>query len=197
MKIKILSFCGSSRKGSLNQQLLDIAESGAIAAGAEVTKLRLSDLRLPLYEGDLEAEYGLPEEVQTFKTMIAEHHAILIGTPEHNGGYTALLKNSIDWASRPTAGDPSGLASFQGKPAALVSASPGAMGGLRSQIALQVTLNKIGVMVIPRSFALGAAHKAFDALGVLVDSNAEKMVRDVGAALVGVTAGLVQRSLAA
>jgi chromate reductase, NAD(P)H dehydrogenase (quinone) len=197
MKIKILSFCGSSRKGSLNQQLLDIAESGAIATGAEVTKLRLSDLRLPLYEGDLEAEYGLPEEVQTFKTMIAEHHAILIGTPEHNGGYTALLKNSIDWASRPTAGDPSGLASFQGKPAALVSASPGAMGGLRSQIALQVTLNKIGVMVIPRSFALGAAHKAFDALGVLVDSNAEKMVRDVGAALVGVTAGLVQRSLAA
>jgi chromate reductase, NAD(P)H dehydrogenase (quinone) len=197
MKIKILSFCGSSRKGSLNQQLLDIAESGAIATGAEVTKLRLSDLRLPLYEGDLEAEYGLPEEVQTFKTMIAEHHAILIGTPEHNGGYTALLKNSIDWASRPTAGDPSGLASFQGKPAALVSASPGAMGGLRSQIALQVTLNKIGVMVIPRSFALGAAHKAFDALGILVDSNAEKMVRDVGAALVGVTASLVQKSLAA
>jgi|RhiMetdeSRZDD1v2_1073273.scaffolds.fasta_scaffold632503_2 chromate reductase, NAD(P)H dehydrogenase (quinone) len=197
MKIKILSFCGSSRKGSLNQQLLNIAEAGAIAAGAEVTRLRLSDLRLPLYEGDMEAEYGLPEEAQTFKTMIAEHHAILIGTPEHNGGYTALLKNSIDWASRPTAGDPSGLAPFQGKPAALVSASPGAMGGLRSQIALQVTLNKIGVMVIPRSFALGAAHKAFDALGILVDSNAEKMVRDVGAALVGVTASLVQKSLAA
>jgi NAD(P)H-dependent FMN reductase len=145
----------------------------------------------------LEAEYGLPEEAQTFKTLIAEHHAMLIGTPEHNGGYTALLKNSIDWASRPTGGDPSGLASFQGKLAALVSASPGAMGGLRSQIALQVTLNKIGVMVIPRSFALGAAHKAFDALGILVDSNAEKMVRDVGGALVDVTAGLVQKSLAA
>lgn len=194
MKVKILALCGSSRKGSLNQKLLDIAVPGAIDAGAQITKIRLGDLQLPIYGGDWEAEHGLPEAAHTFKALIAEHHAMLIATPEHNGGYTALLKNSLDWASRPTASDPSGLASFGGKAAALVSASPGAMGGLRSQIGLQVVLNKMGVLVIPTSFALGAAHKAFDAQGRLADANAEKMVREVGAALVDVTTGLLQRS---
>ena len=71
------------------------------------------------------------------------------------------------------------------------------MGGLRSQIALQVTLNKIGVMVIPKSFALGAAHKAIDAQGHLADASVEKMVREVGAALVDVAAGLVKQPHAA
>jgi chromate reductase len=197
MRVKILALCGSSRKDSLNQKLLDIAVLGAIDAGGEATRVRLGDLRLPIYEGDWEAAHGLPEAAHTFKALIAEHHALLIGTPEHNGGYTALLKNSIDWASRPTASDPSGLAPFGGKAAALVSASPGALGGLRSQIALQVSLNKIGVLVIPRSFALGAAHKAFDAQGHLADANAEKMAREVGAALVDVTAGLLKRPHAA
>jgi chromate reductase, NAD(P)H dehydrogenase (quinone) len=192
MQIKILAFCGSSRRESLNQKLLDTAVLGALDAGGQVSKVRLLDFDLPIYDGDWEAEHGLPHGARTLKTLLAEHHAILIASPEHNGGYTALLKNALDWASRPTDGDPTGLEIFAGKVAALVSASPSILGGMRSQIALQLSLCKIGVMVIPSSFALSMAHKAFDERGRLMDSNAEKLVRGVGASLCELTANLAR-----
>lgn len=174
--IKILALCGSSRRGSLNQKLLDQAAHGARAAGAEVTTIRLSDFELPIYDADAEAEHGLPKGAQVLKALLADHQGLLIATPEHNGGYTALLKNTLDWMSRPD-GFPSG------KVAALVSASPGLLGGVKSQLSLQIVLNKLGVHVIPESFALGAAHQFFDAEGGLKDANVERVVRGVGAAL--------------
>jgi chromate reductase len=174
--IRILSLSGSSRRGSLNQKLLDQAADGARAAGAEVTSIRLSDFELPIYDIDWEAERGLPKGAQELKALLAGHHGLLIASPEHNGGYTALLKNALDWMSRPN-GFPSG------RFAALVSASPGLLGGVKSQLSLQIVLNKLGVHVLPESFALGAAHQCFDAEGGLKDANAEKAVRAVGAAL--------------
>src|SRR5260370_39964976 len=110
-----------------------------------------------MYDGDWEGEHGLPECARALKTLIAKHHALLVATPEHNGGYTALLKNAPDWASRPSESDPTGLVEFAGKGAAVVSACPGALGGMRAQIALQISLNKLGLLVIPNSFALGLA----------------------------------------
>jgi NAD(P)H-dependent FMN reductase len=183
MTIKVLGLCGSARRDSLNRKLLEIALFGARAAGADVTQIRLTDLKLPIYDGDAEAEYGLPDGAHALKCSIAEHQALMIATPEHNGGYSALLKNAIDWISRPSDGDPTGLQITAGKLAALISASPGALGGLRSQIALQLSLSKLGVLVIPNSFALSGAHQAFDEQGCLKDTNAEKMVHEVGAAL--------------
>ena len=174
--IRILALSGSSRRGSFNQKLLDQAALGARAAGAEVTSIRLSDFELPIYDDDSEAEHGLPKAAEALKALLAGHQGLLIATPEHNGGYTALLKNALDWMSRPN-GFPSG------KVAALVSASPGLLGGVKSQLSLQIVLNKLGVHVIPESFALGAAHQCFDAEGGLKDANAEKAVRAVGAAL--------------
>jgi chromate reductase, NAD(P)H dehydrogenase (quinone) len=109
--------------------------------------------------------------------LIAEHHALLIATPEHNGGYAALLKNALDWASRPIESDPTGLEVFAGKAAAMVSASPGVLGGMRAQIALQISLNKLGLAVSPSSFALDLAHQAFDEKWLLKDANADKSVR--------------------
>jgi chromate reductase len=160
----------------LSQKLLDQAALGARAAGAEVTSIRLSDFELPIYDADWEAEYGLPRGAQALKALLADDHGLLIATPEHNGGYTALLKNALDWMSRPN-GFPSG------KVAALVSASPGLLGGVKSQLSLQIVLNKLGVHVIPESFALGAAHQCFDAEGGLKDADVERAVRGVGAAL--------------
>jgi NAD(P)H-dependent FMN reductase len=174
--IRILALSGSSRRGSLNQKLLDQAADGARAAGAEVTSIRLSDFELPIYDADWEAEYGLPKGAQALKALLADSQGLLIATPEYNGGYTALLKNALDWMSRPN-GFPSG------KVAALVSASPGLLGGVKSQLSLQIVLNKLGVHVIPESFALGAAHQFFDAEGSLKDANVESAVRRVGAAL--------------
>lgn len=174
--IRILALSGSSRRGSLNQKLLDQAALGARANGAEVTSIRLSDFELPIYDADWEAEYGLPKGAQALKALLADYQGLLIATPEHNGGYTALLKNVLDWMSRPN-GFPSG------KVAALISASPGLLGGVKSQLSLQIVLNKLGVHVIPESFALGAAHQFFDAEGSLKDANVESAVRSVGAAL--------------
>jgi NAD(P)H-dependent FMN reductase len=188
MPIKILALSGGSRRNSLNQKLLEVAVLGARAVGADVSMIGLSDLRLPIYDGDWEQENGFPEGALKFKSLIAAHHAFLIATPEYNGAYTALLKNALDWASRPTGNDPSGLRDFAGKLAAMVSASPGPLGGIRSQIALQVLLRHLGVLVVPTSFALSAAHQAFDERGGMKDSNAEKAVRGVGAALAEVTA---------
>jgi chromate reductase, NAD(P)H dehydrogenase (quinone) len=171
---KILALCGSSRRDSLNQKLLDRAITGAHAAGAEVTSIRLADFELPICDAD--SERGLPKGAQALKTLLDRHQGLLIATPEHNGGYTALLKNSLDWISRPN-GFPAG------KVAALLSASPGPLGGVKSQLSLQMVLGKLGVLVIPDWFALGAAHQAFDAAGGLKDENVEKAVSDIGAAL--------------
>ena len=175
MQIKILALCGSSRRDSLNQKLLDIAVLGALDAGAQVSNIRLRDFPLPIYDGDWETEHGLPERARALNALIAEHHALLIATPEHNGGYTALLKNALDWASRPIESDPTGLEVFAGKVAAMVSASPGVLGGMRAQIALQMSLNKLGLLVIPNSFALGLAHQAFDEKWLLKDANADRV----------------------
>jgi chromate reductase, NAD(P)H dehydrogenase (quinone) len=190
--IRILALSGSSRRGSLNQKLLDQAALGARATGCEVTSIRLSDFALPIYDADSEAEHGLPNGAQTLNALLARHQGLLIATPEHNGGYTALLKNALDWMSRPN-GFPSR------KFAALVSASPGLLGGVKSQLALQIVLNKLGVHVIPESFALGAAHQCFDAEGGLKDADVEREARAVGAALAQMVTriGTGDRSLAA
>jgi chromate reductase len=184
MQTKILCVCGSSRRDSLNQKLLEIAALGATQEGGAATHIRLRDFQLPIYDGDMETAHGLPQQALELKELLTQHHALLIATPEYNGGYSGLLKNALDWMSRPTQGGPSGVQGFSGKFAALVSASPGALGGLRSQIVLQMTLSKLGLLVIPDAFALSRAHEAFDEWGQLKDPAADQLARGVGAALV-------------
>jgi chromate reductase, NAD(P)H dehydrogenase (quinone) len=183
MSVRILAISGSSRRDSLNQKLLDVAAVGARQAGAEVTAISLADYDLPIYHGDFEADSGLPEGAKALQDLFFQHHALLIATPEYNGGYTALLKNAIDWVSRPRADGSSGVALFAGKTAALVSASPGQLGGIRSQTGMRTVLEKLGTLVIPEAFALSVAHQAFDAEGKLKDANVERAVAGVGAAL--------------
>lgn len=187
MPPKILAFAGSSRRESLNRKLLAEAVEGAQAAGAEVTVIRLADLDLPVYDGDHEEEHGFPAGAVTFKQQIAAHDALLIASPEHNGGYTAQLKNALDWASRPTETDRTGLGAFKGKLAAVISASPGLLGGLRSQTALQISLHKIGLTVIPENIALGSAHQAFDENHKIKDERSRRSTHAVGEALAKAT----------
>ncbi|MCP3728536.1 NAD(P)H-dependent oxidoreductase [Paraburkholderia sp. CNPSo 3272] len=190
MSIRILTISGSSRRDSLNQKLVDVAAVGARGAGAEVTEARLANYDLPVYDSDFEVERGIPEAVRVLQELFARHDALLIATPEYNGGYTALLKNTLDWISRPRADGSSGVSLFAGKTAALVSASPGQLGGVRSQIGMRAVLEKLGTLVIPEAFALSAAHQAFDDEGKLKDKNVELAVSGVGAALVRTAARL-------
>lgn len=193
MTIKILALCGSARRDSLNRKLLKVAARGAHDDGGEVTFISLADYQLPLYEGDFEMECGVPQRVRELQQLFAEHEALLIASPEHNGGYTASLKNAIDWISRPRESGEPGVLLFARKVAAVVSASPGPMGGLRSMLGMRGVLEKLGAIVIPQGFSLGAAHLAFTKDGDLADGKADAEVRSVGAGLVGVTRQLSRR----
>jgi chromate reductase, NAD(P)H dehydrogenase (quinone) len=184
MQAHILAFSGSSRRGSLNQKLLDRAVAGVLDAGGRVTQIHLLDFDLPLYDSDREAAHGVPEPARELQALIERHHGLLIATPEHNGGYTALLKNALDWVSRAKGAGLPGYSPLGGKIAALLSASPGALGGIRSQLSLQVALHKMGAQVIPQNFALGAAHQAFEEQGGLTGARVDMAVRKVGEALV-------------
>ena len=115
------------------------------------------------------------------------HQGLLLSCPEYNSGITPLVKNVIDWASRPLPGEP-GLACYLGKVAGLISASPGGLGGLRGLVQVRMILGNINVLVIPEQFALAKAHEAFDADGNLKDPAHQTAVANVGKRLVQVLA---------
>ncbi len=173
--VRILCFSGSTRVDSFNTRLAKIATNSAQAAGASVTFINLRDLPLPLFDEDLEASSGLPENARKLKQLFVDHNALLICSPEYNSSMTAVLKNAIDWVSRRAPGEPM-KAAFLGKVAQLLSASPGALGGLRGLVHLRSVLQNIGVMVMPDQYALGNADKAFDAAGQLTDSAQQKTI---------------------
>lgn len=167
--MKLLIFAGSTRQNSFNRKLAITAATMARDAGATVTHLELSGLDIPLYNADLEAQ-GTPPDVIRLKQLMFEHPAWIICSPEYNGSYTALLKNTIDWASSPVKGHPDwaqGTKPFEGKVVGLLSASPGGLGGLRSLSHLNPLLSNLQCWVAPRQFALGGAGQAFDADGLL------------------------------
>ena len=178
---KLLVFAGSTRTQSYNRQLAKAAADLARAAGASVTLLELGDLDIPLYNADLEAQ-GTPPDVMKLKEVLDEHPAWIICSPEYNGSYTALLKNTIDWASSPVKGHPEwqdGTRSFRGKVVGMLSASPGALGGLRSQSHLGPLLTNLECWLAPKAFALGSAGSAFDESGTLVQQAHRDRVRAV------------------
>jgi len=167
--MKLLIFAGSTRLQSFNRQLAANAATLARAAGAEVTLLELATLDIPLYNADLEAR-GTPPDVIRLKQLMFAHPAWIICSPEYNGSYTALLKNTIDWASSPVKGDPDwarGTKPFEGKVVGLMSASPGGLGGLRSLSHLNPLLQNLQCWVAPQQYALSGAGQAFDAQGEL------------------------------
>jgi NAD(P)H-dependent FMN reductase len=185
---KILAFAGSTRSGSFNKKLIALAADAARAAGADVTVVDLRDLALPLFDEELEAASGLPEGVKKFKALLRESDGFLIASPEYNSSITAALKNAIDWASRAESEDEPPLAAYRGKVAALCSASPGALGGMRGLVTLRSILGNIGVIVLPDQVCISTAHEAFDEGGKLKDERKEKQIAKFAGALVELAA---------
>lgn len=186
---RVLAFAGSTRAASFNKKLVRIAMEGAARKGAAVTYLDLRDLPLPLFDEDLEAAEGLPENARTLKAAFLAHDALLISSPEYNSSISAVLKNAIDWVSRPAPGE-APLACFEGKIAALLSASPGALGGLRGLVHLRAILGNIRVIVLPEQIAVPRAHEAFEAEGQLKDAKLKDSVERLGGQLATITARL-------
>lgn len=189
MPPKILAFAGSARRDSFNKKLVKIAAAAAQSAGAEVTIIDLADFPMPIFDEDLEAREGMPPHAKRFKELLKSHHGLLISNPEYNSSITALLKNSIDWASRPEPGEP-GLVAFSGKVAGLMSASPGALGGLRGLVTLRMILANIQVLLLPDQVAITQAHEAFNADGSLKDAKKQQSVEAIGRKLAAVAAKL-------
>jgi NAD(P)H-dependent FMN reductase len=162
---KILAFAGSSRKDSVNKKLLLQATEMARTLGAKVTVIDLKDLKIPFYDGDLEKTSGLPEGAQKLRNLISSNDAIMIATPEYNGGMPGVLKNALDWASRSGNGDARDI--FAGKKFAIMSASPGGYGGARALTNLRALIQAIGGNVIDQQVAVPHAFEAFTAKGEL------------------------------
>jgi chromate reductase len=127
---------------------------------------------IPMYDGDLEAQ-GTPEPVEALKRAIREADGLLIATPEYNYGVPALLKNAIDWASRPPKDSP-----LRERPAALMGASPGMGGTIRAQLQLRQSFVFTQTLAMPQpEVAVAKAHEKFDAGGNLTDEATRAFLR--------------------
>lgn len=182
-KARILSFAGSARKDSFNKQLIHVATRMAMADGADVTEIDLKAYPLPLFDEDLERDEGTPENARKLKNLFIDHDGLMISCPEYNSSITPLLKNTIDWVSRPVKGEPR-LAAYQHKFALLMSASPGALGGLRGLTHVRSILSSIGVTVLPDQLAVSNASDSFDASGQLKDGAMQQRLESMTRRLV-------------
>lgn len=176
---RILAFAGSLRKDSFNKKLVKIAAQAAEAEGAEVQIIDLADFPLPLFDEDLEKSAGPPANATKLKELMKAANGFLLACPEYNSSITAVLKNAIDWASRPAPNEPS-LAAFTGKAAVLMAASPGALGGLRGLVTVRSILGNIGVVVLPDQMAIMQAHDAFGADGRLKFDKQQAGIENLG-----------------
>lgn len=179
---RILAFAGSLRAESYNKKLVKIAVAGAEAAGARVTIIDLSEYRLPIFDEDLEKADGMPVNGRKLKDLMLAHEGLLLACPEYNSSITAVLKNTIDWTSRAQNGEPA-LACYKGKTAAIMSASPGALGGLRGLVTVRSILGNIQVTVLPNQIAIAKANEAFGPDGNLLDEAKQKAVMGLGETL--------------
>lgn len=185
-QVKILAFSGSLRTGSFNKKILEMAIKGAIEAQAIVTLLDLRDYPLPIYDQDLEDSEGLPENAKKLKSLMRAHDAFLIASPEYNSGYSGALKNMIDWISRQETPEEQMFDCFTGKVAAIMSASPSDLGGLRGLAQLRALLENIYVTVIPQQRTLPQSYTAFDEEGNFKDKATGEGFKGLGSRLVDV-----------
>jgi NAD(P)H-dependent FMN reductase len=182
---RILAFAGSLRVASWNKKLIRAAAAAAQEAGGEVTLIDLRDYPVPVYDGDIEAA-GLPENVIKLKALFKSHQGMLISSPEYNGGFSGVLKNVIDWVSRPEPGVKP-LEHFKDKPVGIMGATPGAGAAARMLPQLRTQLANIGMIVVPGMYGLAQADKAFDAEGNLTDEKATGMISKLAQTLVDIT----------
>ncbi len=161
----IVGIAGSTRRGSFNAALL----RAAAAAAPQGTELRIESIaEFPLYNGDREAEHGIPDTVTRLKDAIAAADGLLLVTPEYNNSMPGVAKNAFDWLSRPP-GDIARV--FGGKPVALAGASPGGFGTVLAQNAwLPVFKTLRADLWSARKLLVSHAGKVFDEAGRVVDT---------------------------
>lgn len=183
-KPKILAFAGSLREHAYSKRVVKTAMRGAEKAGAEVTFVDLRDYPMPIYDSDAHERDGFDANALKFQKLLAEHDGFLIASPEYNGSLSGALKNAIDWASR-ASGEYKQIEAFKGKCAAIMTASPGAFGGLRCLGHLRGVLTIMLVNVLPSEIAVGNVKAMFDGDGeAMTDEKMRGILENLGASLV-------------
>lgn len=182
MAVKILVFGGSLRTGSLSAKLAALAAKEIALLDADVTHISLGDYPLPLYDGDLEAQKGIPENAGKLARLMAAQAGVFIATPEYNHSLPPLLKNTIDWVSRPK--NAPGVA-FRGRVFAIGSTSNGMVGGARALLDLRKVLcTAFNAVVVAEQVSISRAQDAFDEAGHLKDAAPAETLRGVATRLV-------------
>jgi NAD(P)H-dependent FMN reductase len=179
---KILVLPGSARLDSVNRKLARQTVEALRHAGVEATLADLRDFPMPIYDGDLESADGIPPAAKALKELARRHDGFAIASPEHNGSFPALLKNALDWISRPEPGERP-LEAFRGKVAAILSASPGPGGGKRGLHQLRELLEMMSLSVIPGQLAIARSSGAFDDAGRLIRAEDLAGLRELAAGL--------------
>lgn len=181
---RILVFGGSTRTGALSAKLAALAAKEIGLLGAEVTLISLGDYPLPIYNGDLEKDEGIPENARKLGRLIQTHQGVFIATPEYNHSLPPLLKNAIDWSSRPKL---TAELHHRGRVYAIGSTSDGMIGGARALIDLRkVIATAYGALTIAEQVSVSQAKTAFDDNGNLTQEAPLTLLRTVCARLVEV-----------
>ena len=187
---KILVFAGSIRSGSYNARLAALAARELARAEADVTLISLVDFPMPLYDGNVEAASGPPENAVKLKRLMCAHQGIFIASPEYNASLTPLLKNTLDWISRVREPREPPLAAYKNRVFAIGAASNGTYGGMRSLMALRHVLELgCGALVIPEQVAVREAANAFDENDGLKDERTAGLLKAVVNRLVEMARG--------
>jgi NAD(P)H-dependent FMN reductase len=177
---RLLFFAGSARVKSWNKRLAQLGARIADANGIAATFADLGDYPMPIYDADLEAAEGPPENARKFKALMKVHTGIFIACPEHNAGITSLLKNTIDWVSHVRDPDELPLEVFKTRVFALGSSSTGGMGGLRGLTTVRQVLELgLGALVLPDQFAVPKAHEAYDEHHHLKNKESQEQLKTV------------------
>lgn len=185
---KILVFAGSIRSGSLSTKLAALAAKELALADAEVTRVSLADYPMPIYNGDLEKEKGIPDNATKLAKLIAAHQGVFIATPEYNNSIPPLLKNTIDWISRVESADDT---NYRNKVFGIGSTSDGVIGGARALIDLRKVVQAgLGAILIPTKIEVGRAADAFDESGELTVEPVSKLLKRLCRHLVDLSARL-------
>ena len=162
--MKILAFAASLRRGSLNKKLVTTVAGMLRELGGDVDLADFAEFDMPLYDGDKQAAEGLPPGALRLKERVEAASALVIASPEYNYSIPGTLKNAIDWVSRARP------MPWRGRSIYLVSASPGAVGGIRGLWQTRIPLEGCGALVFPDMFALAHADRAFGDDGRLADA---------------------------
>lgn len=177
---RLLFFAGSARKNSHNKRLARLAAQIAEANNIPSTFADLADYPMPLYDGDLEAASGQPENAHKLKNLMKAHTGVFIISPEYNASFTPLLKNTLDWISHIRDDGEAPMEVYRTRVFALGAASNGGTGGMRglSQLRLVLELG-IGALVLPDQFLLPRAIDAYDEHGHLKNKDQQEQLKTV------------------